>query len=50
MSEIKKRILIAGIQIKLNRKEKLEDILATYVNLTNEEKQELRENFNSQVV
>jgi len=42
MTDIQKRILIAGIKIKLNRGEELEDILASYVNLTEEEKQEIR--------
>jgi hypothetical protein len=42
MTAIQKRILIAGIKIKLNRGEELEDILASYVNLTEEEKQEIR--------
>ena len=42
MNAIQKRILIAGIKIKLNRGEELEDILATYVNLTAEEKQDIR--------
>ena len=43
MTAIQKRILIAGIKIKLARGEELEDILETYVNLTDENKQELRE-------
>jgi len=43
MTAIQKRILIAGIKIKLNRGEELEDILASYVNLTEEEKQEIRD-------
>lgn len=42
MTAIQKRILIAGIKIKLNRGEELEEILASYVNLTEEEKQEIR--------
>lgn len=43
MTAIQKRVLIAGIKIKLNRGEELEDILASYVNLTEEEKQEIRD-------
>lgn len=45
MTEIQKRIILAGIKIKLNRGEELEDILASYINLTEEEKQEIREYF-----
>lgn len=48
MTTIKKKILLAGIKIKLDRDEKLEDVLATYVNLTEEEKQEIRNHFNNQ--
>lgn len=43
MTDIQKRVLIAGIKIKLNRGEKLEDILASYVNLTDEDKKKLRD-------
>lgn len=43
MTDIQKKILIVGIKIKLARGELLEDILATYVNLTDENKQEIRE-------
>ena len=42
MTVIQKRILLAGISIKLKRGEELEDILASYVNLTEEEKQSIR--------
>jgi hypothetical protein len=45
MTAIQKRILIAGIKIKLARGEELEDILSTYVNLTDEMKQEIRDSF-----
>lgn len=45
MTSIQKKILIAGIKIKLARGELLEDILATYVNLIEEEKQEIRNHF-----
>lgn len=48
MTDIQKRILIAGIKIKLNRGEELEEILASYVNLTKEEKQEIRDHFDNQ--
>ena len=43
MTTIQKRILMAGINIKLKRGEELEDILALYINLTVEEKQEIRD-------
>lgn len=42
MTAIQKRIIIAGTKIKLNRGEDLEEILATYVNLTEDEKIEIR--------
>lgn len=41
MTTIQKIILIAGIKIKLNRGEDLEEILASYVNLAEEDKQEI---------
>ena len=43
MTALQKRVLIAGISIKLNRGENLDDILDTYVKLTEEEKQEIRD-------
>lgn len=43
MTAIQKRILIAGIKIKLNRGEDLEEILASYINLAEEDKQEIRD-------
>lgn len=43
MTDIQKRILIAGIKIKLSRGEDLEEILTSYVNLTEEDKQEIRD-------
>jgi hypothetical protein len=46
MTSAQKRVLVAGIKIKLNRGERLEDILATYINLTEIDKQELRNYFN----
>lgn len=42
MTAIQKRVILAGIKIKLARGEDLEAILATYVNLTEEEKIEIR--------
>ncbi len=45
MTAIQKRILIAGIKIKLARNEELENILSSYVNLSNEDKQELKDYF-----
>lgn len=43
MTAIQKKIIIAGIKIKLARGEELEAILLTYINLTDEEKQEIRD-------
>ena len=48
MTDVQKRILIAGIKIKLNRGEDLEEILTSYVNLTEEDKQEIRDHFDNQ--
>jgi hypothetical protein len=48
MTAIQKRILIAGIKIKLKRKEELEEILESYVNLNEDEKQEIRDYFTEQ--
>ncbi len=45
MIALQKRILISGITIKLARNEELEDILATYINLIAEDKQEIRNYF-----
>ncbi|WMJ78516.1 MULTISPECIES: hypothetical protein [unclassified Sedimentibacter] len=42
MTDIQKKILIAGIKIKLARGEELEDILISYVKLNETEKQEIR--------
>ncbi|MBP1924580.1 hypothetical protein J2Z76_000433 [Sedimentibacter acidaminivorans] len=42
MTSIQKRIILAGIRIKLNRGENLEEILAMYINLSEEEKSEIR--------
>lgn len=42
----KLRVIIMGIQIKLNRGKVLEDILTLYVNLTDEEKEVIRNYFN----
>ena len=40
---MKMNILIIGIMRKVNRGELLEDILTSYVNLTEDEKQEIRQ-------
>ena len=40
------KVLISGIRVKLARGENLEDILAGYVKLTEEEKEYIRESFN----
>lgn len=42
MTDIQKKILIAGIKIKLARCELLQDILASYIKLNEDEKQELK--------
>lgn len=42
MTDIQKKVLVAGIKIKMARGELLKDILASYVKLTDEEKQEIR--------
>lgn len=42
MTVIEKRIIIAGIKIKLERRENLDTILASYVKLTEPEKQEVK--------
>jgi len=42
MTAIQKKVIMAGIKIKLARGEDLEAILTTYVNLTDEEKQEIK--------
>lgn len=39
------KVLTMGIKIKLKRGENLEDILLSYVKLTEEEKTEIREYF-----
>ena len=44
MNNIKLKIVIRGIRIKLYRGENLEDILESYVNLTEEEKDFIRKN------
>jgi len=43
LTAIQKKIITAGIKIKVVRGEDLETILETYVNLTDVEKQEIRE-------
>lgn len=48
MTTIQKKIFIAGIKIKIAHCEELEDILTTYVNLTDEDKQEIRDYFAEQ--
>lgn len=49
MTAIQKRVIVAGIKIKIARGESLEAILASYVNLSEDEKQELRNYFNTEV-
>jgi len=48
MTAIQKKILIAGIKIKLARGEALEDILTAYVKLTEDEKQNIRDNLSQE--
>lgn len=45
MNAIQKKIIIAGIKIKLARGEELENILADYVNLTEEDRASIRKEF-----
>ena len=45
MTIIQKRVILMGIKIKLVRGENLEDILESYVNLTEDDKQEIRNEF-----
>lgn len=44
MNETKMKVVIAGIKVKLARGESLEDILESYVKLSEEEKTYIREN------
>ena len=46
MTSIQKRVILAGIKIKMARGEQIEDVLSSYVNLSEEEKQEIRDCFN----
>ncbi len=41
-------ILLTGIKRKLERGENLDDILISYINLTDEEKQEISEHFDKE--
>lgn len=43
MNELKKKVLVEGVQLKIEQGQKLEDILATYTKLTEAEKTEIRE-------
>lgn len=43
MSKAVKNIMVRAIKARMNQGEELEDILASYPKLTDEEKQELRE-------
>lgn len=45
LSNAKKKIMIRAIQIRLNRGEDLETILASYTKLTDEDKEALRKEF-----
>lgn len=44
MNEKKLNVILYGIKIKINRGENVEDILNTYVKLTDEEKDYIRNN------
>lgn len=48
LSNAKKKIMIKAIQIRLNRGEDLETILASYPKLTDEDKESLRKEFESE--
>ena len=41
LTATQKRIVLAGIKVKLARGEKLEDVLAAYVSLSAEERKEI---------
>lgn len=45
MNPRKLSIITAGIQVKLNRGEELEDILSSYTKLSEEEKNQIRSYF-----
>lgn len=44
LTGVRLKIIVRGVKLKLERGEDLEDVLATYENLTEEEKQQIREN------
>ncbi len=46
VNEAKLKVVIAGIRVKLGRGEELETILASYVKLSEEEKDYIREAIN----
>lgn len=46
----KMQVLVMGIKRKLDRGEILEDILTSYVNLSEEEKEEIRQKLNEEVI
>lgn len=48
LTGVKLKIIVRGVKLKLGRGEKLEEILATYENLTEEEKQQIRDNITNE--
>ena len=44
LTGVKLKIIVRGVILKLKRGEDLETVLATYENLTEEEKQQIRDN------
>lgn len=43
---VKLKIIVKGVKLKIARGEDLEEILAAYENLTEDEKEQIRENVN----
>jgi hypothetical protein len=49
LSQTVLNVMVRGINLKLSRGEELEEILSTYVKLTEEEKQQIREVIETEV-
>lgn len=43
LSQTVLNVMVRGISLKLSRGEELEEVLSTYIKLTDEEKQQIRE-------
>lgn len=46
MNDIELKVILYGIKVKIKRGEKLEDILTSYINLSEEEKEYIKNNIN----